>query len=314
MSKLSAQQLREYNFSKAIKEARQSLTGLEAEVNEQASEDLQKRGIVTTGLVLPSELIQAIAKGGVVPAEGEHAPTGILADLGVTILDSVREFELLHGAETSSKFLNQGDPAITPSTTGTVSKVTPRTILGSRIYKNSHLAQTASMAGVMQEIIDDIEATIAKEIFKEILAQPALTGFDSAAAAEAITWPNITALNAAVKVPRLNAARYILGGGLYASLEATPKATGSARMILEDEKISCYKAINVRDLLQAVSGKNQVIFGDFARAFVAIFSGVEIIVDPFKNSNTGETILTWNRRVDVDINPSGFKTIQNATA
>lgn len=315
---LTARQLKDYDLAKALKEARLGgLSGLESEVNEAAKEDLQIRGVrYSAGIILPPDLMQAIAGGGVVTPEGELTNEGILAQLGVTVLSDLNNatIELLHGAEFKSQFLNEGDPGIEADGNNTTGKIDSRRVIGSRVYKNSYLAQTSNMSNVMQDMIDSIETSIAKELFLQILALPALNGFDSAAAATALSWQNITALNAAVTVPRLREPKYVLGGSLYASLEATPKASGSARMILEEEEISCYKTLNVRDLLQPSGGKHQAIFGDFARAFVGMYSGVEIIVDPYKRMDNGETILTWYRRVDVDVNPYAFKTIQNASA
>lgn len=312
---------RKYDLAKALREARTgNFTGFEKEVQEEGVKEYARYGQSVAGIVIPKKIMRAFTAAG---NTGHHseiqsgidiiADRSLLASLGVTTYEGLTsQMKLVFSQGFNAAFYDEDEAAGEGAVTEVNGKIEPRRIQGWSNFSNEFLAQSATMPVLMADMTASIEAATAKEILDQILALAALTGFDSAAAGAALTWKNVMKLKGAIKSAQFVAPKFVAGGELYASLEATNKDAGSGKMIIEDSKISGYSAVDVQGLI-ASGAKNSLIFGDFSKAHAGYFGGVEILVDPYTGSNAGKTKLTYHRLGDVAVNPYAFKSIQNAS-
>lgn len=322
-------EMKRYNLSKAILELRKggNYTGFEREMQDEAEKELRQLGQESTGLVISKKLLRTMTKAA---NTGHHsdlqagldviADRGLLASLGVTQYDGLTsQMKLVFGNGFSANFVGEGAAAGQTPATEATGKIEPKRIQGWDLFSNEFLAQAATMPTLLADMLGSIETAAAKRIMDDIIALPALTGHEKTVAAALLTWKNVMKLKGALKTTQLKSPKFVAGGELYASMEATTKDAGSGRYLIEAGKISAYDSVDAQGLIAPHNSggttpedRYQLIFGDFSRAYLGFYSGMEILVDPFTNSNAGQTKLTWHRLGDVAVNPKAFTSIQNA--
>jgi HK97 family phage major capsid protein len=321
-----------YNLSKAITEKAEGrgLTGFEKEIQDEGEKEYRRMGQSAKGIVIPAKVMRSLS----VANNSQHisevaqgidiiADRSVLAQLGVTTFEGLTsQLKMSFSDGMEATFLGEEVAATEAAYAQQDGKIEARRIQGWKAFHNEYLAQSATMPELMADMVRSTDAAAAKELFNAILALPALAGYDPAAdAAKQLTWADVMKLKGAQKTANFVRPKYLAGGELFASLEATAKDAGSGRYILEGNKISAYDAVDAQGLIAPVADTAldtdtdptyALIFGDFARAYVGYYSGIEILVDPFTYSNTGKTKLTWHRLGDVEVNPMAFKAIKNA--
>lgn len=326
-------EIKRYNLSKAINEKAEGrgLSGFEKEIQEEGEKEYKRMGQSAKGIVIPAKVMRSLS----VASNSQHisevaqgidiiADRSILAQLGVTTFEGLTsQLKMSFSDGMEATFLAEGAAATEAAYAQTDGKIEARRIQGWKAFHNEYLAQTATMPELMADMVRSTDAAAAKELFNAILALTPLAGFDADVdAGAALTWAAAMKLKGALKIANFASPKYLAGGELYASLEATRKDAGSGRMIIEEGKISAYQAVDAQGLIGAIADTaadadadptHALIFGDFKRAYVGYYSGIEILVDPYTFSNAGKTKLTWHRLGDVEVNPNAFKAITNAT-
>ena len=325
-------EIRKYDLSKAITEfAKGNLSGLELEMHQEGEKEYQRFGQSANGLIIPSMVMRNFTKA----ANGNHisdiaqgydviADRGLLNKIGVTVYDGLTSnIKMTFSDGFSAAFVAEEGAVAKGSVVETSDELKARRIQGWNTYTREFLAQSATMPQLLQDMVGSIDTAVASEVIAQILALPALSGFDPASnAAKQLTWADVMKLKAGVKTAQLNAPKFIAGGDLYASLEATAKDAGSGRFIIDEGKIGAYQAVDLQGIVPAIADTAldadtnptyALVFGDMSRAYVGYFgSGIELLVDPYTFSNEGKLKITYSRLGDVALNPKAFKAIKNA--
>lgn len=316
---------RSYDLSKALREQRNGkLTGLEAEMHQEGVKEL--RGREVNGLVIPRMVMRSFTNATNTGHYSEMqggidfvADRGLLSQLGVTVYDNLtNQLKLVFSKGFAAAKLAEGADDSDGTGDEAYGVLAPARYQGHSVVSNEFLATSSTTASLMSDMSASIETAIAKDIITQILAIAGgtLTGRESTADAAALTWADVMALKGAVKSTQFVNPRFVAGGELYANLEATRKDAGSGKMIIEDSKINSYQAIDMGGIMPSHGAAAKlgydIIFGDFSKAHVGYFGGIEILVDPYTNSGKGQTKLTYVQLGDADVNPYAFKSIQNA--
>lgn len=328
-------EMRKYNLAKAIKEAGsgRGLTGFEKEIQEEGEKEFKRFGSspASGGIIIPTKVMRAAMS---VAANSQHISqvaqgidfindNSILAQLGITVYEGLTDqIKMSFSDGFESVFLDEGATAAEAGYTEQEGELKARRIQGWKSFHNEYLAQTATMPDLLADMSRSLEVAVAKALFAEILALAPLAGFDADVdAGAALTWANVMKLKGALKTANFVNPKFVAGGELFASLEATRKDAGSGRMIIEGNKISAYDAVDAQGLIPAVADTaadadteptHSLIFGDWKRAYAGYYTGIEIIVDPYSAKKSGKTELSWSRLGDVEVNPNAFKAITNA--
>jgi HK97 family phage major capsid protein len=325
-------ELKRYNLSKAINEfSKGKLEGFEKEMHEEGENEYKRFGQSANGLIIPSAVMRSFTKAG----NGSHiseiaqgydviADRNLLNQLGVTVYDNLTaNMKLTFSDGFSAGFYNEGATVADGTVNEATDKLEARRVQGSGSYSKEFLAQSSTMPQLMQDMVGSIETAVAKEVIDQILALAALAGYDPAVdAAKVLTWKDVMKLKAAVKTPQLVRPKFVAGGDLYSSLEATAKDAGSGRFIVDGGKIGAYEAVDMQGIVPLIADTaldadadptHALIFGDMSRAYVGYFgSGIELLVDPYTNAAKGEIKVVYSRLGDVALNPKAFKAIKNA--
>jgi len=313
---------RKYNPTKALNEFRSSriLTGVEAEVTQEL-----RRTISGEGLIIPRELIykraETVANSGSLISE---IATGLdiietpslIERLGITQYPGLKnEVKLTFADQLASTKAAEGSSLSAVTHTKLEGKLS-----GERI---GHIVpMTEEVMNVTSIFIDNlrtadsaIKTALVKEIFAGILATTGctLTGYESSASGVTITAAILGALRASILAPAFNNPKFAMQSAIYSYCENAQAGT-SLKTIINEGRINGYDAVDVMNLLTVGSSKYDILFGDWARAYIGWFNdAILVTIDPYgDNLATGAVNVRFSRMGDSAFNPYAFKTIQNA--
>lgn len=119
-------------------------------------------------------------------------------------------------------------------------------------------------------------------------------------AAASPTFAEVVALETAVAEDNalLGNLAYILPAGMYGALKTTAKASGQGLFVVEQpgNTINGYRAIVSN---QVTAG--DLFFGNFADLLIGMYGGLDILVDPYSSSSTGNVRIRAMQTVDVAV-------------
>ena len=126
------------------------------------------------------------------------------------------------------------------------------------------------------------------------------------------SWAKMVELETAVAELNgdLGALAYLLHPSLRGYLKTTPKESGQATFVYENNEINGYAGLvstQVPKDLEKGNGDDltAAIFGNFADLHIGQWAGVDIIVDPYTKSKNAELVLTINSYWDVAVGQVG---------
>jgi HK97 family phage major capsid protein len=118
----------------------------------------------------------------------------------------------------------------------------------------------------------------------------------------------LTALWAAVEDGQNMA--FVTTRTLAALAMATPTVTGSGVFLIQNSQALGYPVYGT-SIIQAADAKHWY-FGDWSKAAIGFWGGLEIIVDPYSNAQKGQLRMTVNRIADdAVVNSSAFAIATN---
>ena len=120
----------------------------------------------------------------------------------------------------------------------------------------------------------------------------------SLSSAAAPTFAEMVSMETAVRVDNalLGDLAYIVHPTNYGTLKTTEKATNTAQFVAVNDEINGYKVV-VSPQLTA----NNYVFGNFNDLLVGMFSGLDLVVDPYSNSSSGTVRIVALQSVDVAV-------------
>jgi HK97 family phage major capsid protein len=119
-------------------------------------------------------------------------------------------------------------------------------------------------------------------------------------------WGDYVDLETAIAANNLDAGsmRYVMNSSVRGALKQTLRAAsaGSDYIMTDAGEINGYP-VTVSNQMQT----NDVLFGNFADCVVGMWSGLDLIVDPYSQSASGQTIITVHQDFDVAVRrPQSF--------
>ena len=120
----------------------------------------------------------------------------------------------------------------------------------------------------------------------------------SLSSAAAPTFAEMVSLETAVRVDNalMGDLAYIVHPSNYGTLKTTEKATNTAQFVAVNDEINGYKVV-VSPQLTA----NNYVFGNFSDLLIGMFSGLDIVVDPYSNSTSGTVRVVGLQSVDTAV-------------
>ena len=96
------------------------------------------------------------------------------------------------------------------------------------------------------------------------------------------------------------ALRYIINASARGALKSTEKASGTAQFVYENDEINGYP-VTVSNQL----ANNDALFGDFSQLIMAMWSGLDLTVDPYAGATAGTVRIIALQDVDFAVKQPG---------
>ena len=296
---------RSYSFGKAIQEAAsgRGLTGLEAEMHQEARNQAKNAGVATTGnLQIPIfeqrtvglatsvagveqlSTLAALVPKPLIETLGAQRITGVSGDIKFPKLKAAAT---LHTDEATNATASPGlDTAVTMS---------PERV-GARLdVSNQTLAQlNGSLEAVLAgQIADEIGSAVDRMFFSTVIGAIA-DGATAGTTAALPTYDELTALEGTVGDAHAlgNNCAYVTTPGMRALLAGQAKfGTGSGQAFIENGQLYGYNvaATNIAEFSNSTAGVTALVFGEFSKAAVCYWNGLDLLIDPYTESPKGIT-------------------------
>lgn len=316
--------LKRFDLSKAIGEISRGLTGVEAEINDEGHAELRGFEVASNSLIIPSKFLSKRATETKVTGADHIAEEvggldiitapSMLDIVGVTQMEGLTaNIKLPFSSGHDASFVDEGNTATESAPTNSKGDLTARGVQGWKAYSAEYLAQSTVMPQMLADMVESLDRAIWQEVCNSIAIDGlAVTGKASADVGAAPTYKDILGLMAEVEGDTFRKEGYVMSKALYHNLQGVTKDSGSGRFVIENKAINGVRSFGTSALAPA-SSKHQIVYGDFSRAYVGKFGGIQLIVDPYTAKKTREVEISFSRLADVTINPSAFKAILNAS-
>lgn len=314
-----------------------NLTGLEAKAAEEGAEEYRRLGFTQNGNVIPSFLMrdilgQSVSTDGdalaetrpnifmpqldnklAVQALGATVLTGLVGKVPVVSSSAVAAEWATEGKDVAVKKINWSKSMLTPKRNVTRVAVT-KDLLRQTSYDVEgylmNLMQTAHNelveAGVIAGAVDGPTGILKT------------TGVKVIEANGPITWENIVALETAVNENNASKGRlgYLTNAKVWGAMKTTPKTAGQDRFIMEEtsgNRVNGYPA-EWTNLVPSADG-SAMIFGNWEDLFIGEWGGVDVVIDPFTQAGSAQTVITFNAWNDALVaEPKSFAVLKGITA
>lgn len=137
-------------------------------------------------------------------------------------------------------------------------------------------------------------------------AFPTTLGGDGSTTISCGEWDNYVDLETELAIDNLDAGsmRYVMNSVVRGALKQTLRASaaGSDYVMTDAGQVNGYE-VTVSNQMQT----NDVLFGNFADCVVGMWSGLDVVIDPYTQSASGQVILTVHQDFDVAVRrPQSF--------
>lgn len=280
----------------------------------------------SNGIVVPNEVLRRDLVAEIPTAGGNLVPDELLAG---SFIDLLRNRLALAQAGVTTLTGLQGNISIPRQTSAATAywvgenvaptesqqaidqvNMTPKTVAAFVDYSRRLLLQ--SSIDVEGMIRNDLARVIALEIDRAAIYgtgssnQPlglTLTpGIGTETLTNAGTFTQLIAMETDVAVANadVGSLRYIMNATARGLLKSTSKAGTEAVFVWENNEVNGYPVI-VSNQLQG----NDALFGDFSQMIMAMWSGLDLMVDPFAGATAGTVRVIAHQDLDVAVKQPG---------
>jgi HK97 family phage major capsid protein len=329
---------RRFSLIKFINEvSTNSLSGLELDAAEEGAKEYERLGFTRNGQVIPAFLLrdilgQSVSTDG--DALGETAPARIaprlqnrltIQNLGATVLTNlVGKVPVAASSAVTAEWAAEGKDVTVKKVNWAKNMLTPKRNVTRVAVTKDLLKQTSYdvevyLMNLMQTAHNElVEAGAIAGAVDGPTGILKTTGVKVIDAAGPITWDNIVALETAVN--ENNASRgklgYLTNAKVRGAMKTTPKVAGGERFIMEEtagNRVNGYPA-DWTNLVPSADG-SAMIFGNWEDLFIGEWGGFDLVVDPFTQAGSAQTVITINAWNDALVaEPKSFAVLKGITA
>jgi HK97 family phage prohead protease len=324
-----------FSFGKMVKEAAQGrLTGLEAEMNQEARNEFNNAKVnVSGGISIPSFIVSRAALGVNTVSTGDANSTAFGGTIGTADLGIIEDF-VPNDLAAQMGVRNLGDltgdvvfqvenaqPSVGTPTEGSTQGVNNGGFTSVSMSPKRYAAHTQVTDQMLAQSADDMGSFLAAQIRKAMDAKfnvdviGAIDGAYSATAYNAIT-ANPLDIEAQLLAADVDLADVVAlcGTTAYRAFRALSHDAGSGSMFSMDPQsrrnvmgYNAYIASQVTVGDAHFFDKNQLVTGTWG--------GLNLIIDPYTDADKGVTRIIANSYRDVKaLNTAGFKGLSGVTA
>ena len=314
-----------------------ALSGLEAKAAEEGAEEYRRLGFTRNGQVIPSFILrdilgQSVSTDG--DALGETRPnmympqlTNKLAvqNLGATVLTGlVGKVPVVSSTAVAAEWATEGKEVAVKKVNWAKNMLTPKRNVTRIAVTKDLLHQTsydveAYLMKLMQTAHNElVEAGVIAGAVDGPTGILKTAGVKNIDAAGPITWEHIVALETAVNENNASKGKlgYLTNAKVWGAMKTTPKTAGGERFIMEEtagNRVNGYAA-DWTNIVPSADG-SAMIFGNWEDLFIGEWGGFDLVVDPFTQAGSAQTVITINAWNDALVaEPKSFAVLKGITA
>ena len=347
----AAQALAEDNFRAAEKKEKRrfslvkffnesiegNLTGLEAKAAEEGAEEYRRLGFTRNGNVIPAFIMRDIL-GQSAAADGdalaETRPNVFMPqlgnklavqNLGATVLTGlVGKVPVVSSSAVAAEWATEGKDVAVKKVNWAKNMLTPKRNVTRVAVTKDLLRQTSyDVEGYLMNLMQTahnelVEAGVIAGAVDGPTGILKTAGVKTIDAAGPISWDNIVALETAVNENNASKGKlgYLTNAKVWGAMKTTPKTAGQDRFIMEEtsgNRVNGYPA-DWTNLVPSADG-SVMIFGNWEDLFIGEWGGVDVVIDPFTQAGSAQTVITFNAWNDALVaEPKSFAVLKGITA
>lgn len=234
----------------------------------------------------------------------------LLQDLGVRFITNLTGTVTIPWmSEDLAVFVNENDSATSASMDVSTNSISPRRLAHTQTITKEAIANTTDdfLNTIMNNLVSGCWNAVANDFFDtlDVDAPNSVKNIKGSY----LTFEDIVGLEASVGNYTMASPRYVMTNTTKAYLKKTSALTNNSGAIWEKGIVNEYPAFGTT----AVNG-NRLYYGDFSKAVVGIWQGVQITIDPFTMASEGKIKFIADMLVDSGVyNPKAFSIIADAS-
>lgn len=313
------------------------LTGLEAKAAEEGAEEYRRLGFTRNGNVIPAFLMRDIL-GQSATADGdalaETRPNVFMPqlgnklavqNLGATVLTGlVGKVPVVSSSSVAAEWATEGKDVAVKKVNWAKNMLTPKRNVTRVAVTKDLLRQTSyDVEGYLMNLMQTahnelVEAGVIAGAVDGPTGILKTAGVKTIDAAGPISWDNIVALETAVNENNASKGKlgYLTNAKVWGAMKTTPKTAGQDRFIMEEtsgNRVNGYPA-DWTNLVPSADG-SVMIFGNWEDLFIGEWGGVDVVIDPFTQAGSAQTVITFNAWNDALVaEPKSFAVLKGITA
>jgi len=319
---MSEKQIENYSFSRALTAAITgdwSKAGLEKEASETVAKMLGKdsRGFYVPHQVLQRDLTTTAGSAIIDTTTGGANFIDILRNklviskLGGQVLSGLQGNVAIpkQTGSATAYWIDEGAATTASDLALGLIELKPKTVSAKTGYTRQMLLQ--GNPDIEALVMNDLATNIALAIDQAAISGDGLAGkptgilnttgigaVDTSADAGGLTWAKVVELETKIAdgnadVENMN---YIAGAGVAGKLKTKEIADGTARFLLEKGEVNGYGFTRTNQV-----AANTMLFGDFSQMITGLWGGLDIMIDPYSNADTGGIVIRAFQSVDVGV-------------
>ena len=327
---LSQKEIKRFSFVRALNylanpgdQSARREAEFEIEVGQAASKQYERS---SNGIVVPNEVLRRDLNVGTATAGGNLVDDVLLsgsfidllrnrlalADAGMTTLTGINGNISIpkQGSSATAYWVGEGSSPTESQQTIEQVNLSPKTCGAFVDYSRKLLLQ--SSIDVEQMVRDDLARVLALELDRVGLNgsgssnQPLgiinTTGIGTQTITTFGTFAEYIGMETDVAVANADAGslRYIINASARGALKSTEKATNTGMFVYENDEINGYP-VTVTNQLE----NNDALFGDFSQLIMAMWSGLDLTVDPYAGATAGTVRIIALQDVDFAVKQPG---------
>ena len=327
---LSQKEVKRFSFVRALNylanpgdQSARREAEFEIEVGQAASKQYERS---SNGIVVPNEVLRRDLNVGTATAGGNLVDDVLLsgsfidllrnrlalADAGMTTLTGINGNISIpkQGSSATAYWVGEGSSPTESQQTIEQINMSPKTCGAFVDYSRKLLLQ--SSIDVEQMVRDDLARVLALELDRVGLNgsgssnQPLglinTTGIGTQTITTFGTFAEYIGMETDVAVANADAGslRYIINASARGALKSTEKASNTGMFVYENDEINGYP-VTVTNQLE----NNDALFGDFSQLIMAMWSGLDLTVDPYAGATAGTVRIIALQDVDFAVKQPG---------
>ena len=240
--------------------------------------------------------------------------------LGATIMRGLSSKVTLNFSNGhNSAFISEGGNAVESSPTRATAVLDPRRVGGQEIFINEFLSVSKLMDQEFSDMLGSVDRALSKEMISQANLANINSAFEAADTAAFLTYANAVGLQSGLEIDDFKRPAYVMSAQVFHYAQGNEKVSGSGTYIVDQNidrnihtsGIGGQAAFGTTDLPIHDTNKYDVVWGDWSRAFIGMYEGLEILVDPYTGGTAGLTKFIFTRMADTVVNPAGFQSYRN---